>query len=206
MRKVKVAIMVSGNGSNMQALIKHQQENSHNDNFPYQISLVISNNKQAKALDFASANNINYVVIQHQDFDSRQNFEIAINEVLEKYNIEVVCLAGFMRILSPWFVDKWMQKIINIHPSLLPSFKGANAIEDALKFGVKITGCTTHLVNHEVDGGKILMQEAVEIEDNDNKITLANKIHQKEHIIYPKTLKLFCHSIIGNLDNTETNQ
>ena len=201
-KKLKVAILISGRGSNMQALVAACE----NEDFPAEVVVVASNKKDAAGLEFARSKKIPTVFVDHKSFSSREDFDKKMSEEIAKFDVDVVCLAGFMRILSPWFVDKWMQKIINIHPSLLPSFKGANAIEDALKFGVKITGCTTHLVNHEVDGGKILMQEAVEIEDNDNKITLANKIHQKEHIIYPKTLKLFCHSIIGNLDNTETNQ
>jgi formyltetrahydrofolate-dependent phosphoribosylglycinamide formyltransferase len=196
MQKVKVAIMVSGNGSNMQALIKHQLENHNNPDFPYEVMLVISNNKQAKAIDFALANNINYQIIEHNNFNNRQEFEVAIDRLLRNYQIEVICLAGFMRILSEFFVNLWQDRIINIHPSLLPSFKGANAVADAMKYGVKITGCTTHIVNKEVDSGRILMQSAVEMLPEDDQITIANKIHQQEHIIYPQTLKLFCQEIL----------
>jgi phosphoribosylglycinamide formyltransferase-1 len=157
--------------------------------------LVISNKQDALGLNYAQENNIFTTVIDHKKFSNRQEFEEAIDQEMIKNHIQIICLAGFMRVLSPFFVEKWQGRLINIHPSLLPEFKGANAVLDALKSGVKVSGCTTHFVSVEVDAGEIIMQSQVDISSNDDFNSLAQKILIEEHKIYPQTLKKICQKI-----------
>ena len=196
--KVKVAILISGRGSNMQKLI----DACENSDFPAEIVIVGSNNHNALGLEYAKSKSIKTFILDHKNFsnypNSREEFDKALHQEIIKYNVEIICLAGFMRLLSEWFVDKWHNKIINIHPSLLPDFKGANAVEDALKAGAKISGCTTHFVSHEMDAGPIIMQSQVDINKDDNKDILSQKILAKEHEIYPLTLKKVCTRILEN--------
>ena len=190
-KKRKVAILISGRGSNMKALIDACKD----INFPAEIALVISNKQDALGLNYAQENNIFTAVIDHKKFSNRQEFEEAIDQEMIKNHIQIICLAGFMRVLSPFFVEKWQGRLINIHPSLLPEFKGANAVLDALKSGVKVSGCTTHFVSVEVDAGEIIMQSQVDISSNDDFNSLAQKILVQEHKIYPQTLKKICQKI-----------
>ena len=198
LNKVKVAILISGRGSNMKKLI----EACEDPNFPAEIIVVGSNNQNALGLEYAKSKSIKTFVLDHKNFsnyqNSREEFDKALHQEIIKHNVEIICLAGFMRLLSKWFVDKWHNKIINIHPSLLPDFKGANAVEDALKAGVKISGCTTHFVSLEMDAGPIIMQSQVLIDKNDDKDILSQKILAKEHEIYPLTLKKICTKILEN--------
>jgi phosphoribosylglycinamide formyltransferase-1 len=197
-KKIKVAILISGRGSNMQKLI----EACEDPNFPAEIIIVGSNKINALGLEYAKSKSIKTFVIDHKDFakfnNPREEFDKALHQEIIKHDVEIICLAGFMRLLSEWFVTKWHNKIINIHPSLLPDFKGANAVEDALKSGAKISGCTTHFVSIEMDSGPIIMQSQVQIDSNDNSETLAQKILTKEHEIYPLTLKKVCQKILEN--------
>jgi len=197
-QKIKVAILISGRGSNMQKLI----EACEDPNFPAEIIVVGANKNDALGLEFAKSKSIRTFVIEHKNFakfdNPREEFDQALHQEIIKYDVEIICLAGFMRLLSKWFVDKWHNKIINIHPSLLPDFKGANAVEDALKSGAKISGCTTHFVSVEMDAGPIIMQSQVSINLNDDPETLAQKILIKEHEIYPLTLKKVCQKILEN--------
>ncbi|MFM2200738.1 MAG: trifunctional purine biosynthetic protein adenosine-3 [Pseudomonadota bacterium] len=194
-RKIKTAILISGRGSNMQALIKA----SLDSDFPAQIVLVLSNKADAAGLKFAEQNNIATAVIDHKKFANRQDFDQKIDEVLQSHQVELVCLAGFMRILSPQLVKKWHKKMINIHPSLLPNFKGANAVLDALNAQAKITGCTTHFVSEEVDAGEIILQSQVTIATDDNLASLSAKILDQEHIIYPRSLKIVCENLLKKI-------
>jgi phosphoribosylglycinamide formyltransferase-1 len=198
LNKVKVAILISGRGSNMQKLI----EACENPDFPAEIIVVGSNNLNALGLEYAKSKSIKTFVLDHKNFsnyqNSREEFDKALHQEITKHNVEIICLAGFMRLLSKWFVDKWHNKIINIHPSLLPDFKGANAVEDALKAGAKISGCTTHFVSLEMDAGPIIMQSQVLIDKNDDKDILSQKILAQEHEIYPLTLKKVCTKILEN--------
>lgn len=198
LKKVKVAILISGRGSNMQKLI----EACEDQNFPAEIVVVGSNNQNALGLEYAKSKSIKTFILDHKNFsnyqNSREEFDKALHQEILKHNVEIICLAGFMRLLSKWFVDKWHNKIINIHPSLLPNFKGANAVEDALKAGAKISGCTTHFVSLEMDAGPIIMQSQVLIDKNDDKDILSQKILAKEHEIYPLTLKKVCTKILEN--------
>ena len=179
----------------MKSLIEATQKT---EDFPATIELVISNKKDAKGLEFASKSGIKNIVINHKNYPSREEFDQEIAKKIEENNCEIICLAGFMRILSSWFIEKFSGKIINIHPSLLPSFKGAKAISDALKYGVKISGCTTHIVTSEMDSGPIILQESVKICENDNESSLAARILEKEHLIYPKTLEIFAKKLLKN--------
>ena len=193
-KKIKTAILISGRGSNMKALI----EAAKNPNYPAEIALVISNKENASGLDFASQNHIKTAVINHKNFASRQDFDQEMVKLIDNNNCQIVCLAGFMRLLSEWFVDRFQDRMINIHPSLLPAFKGEKAVVDALNYGVKISGCTTHFVTREMDSGPIILQTAVEVLKNDTAELLAARILKQEHIIYPKSLEIVCNQIIKN--------
>ncbi len=185
MRKARVAVLISGNGSNLQALI----DASQNTNYPAEICLVISNKANAFGLERAKKAAIPTCILNHNDYVSRETFDQAINKQLQEHAIDIVCLAGFMRLLTPDFVNQWQQRMINIHPSLLPAFKGAHAIRDALEAGAKETGCTVHYVIPEMDAGPIIGQASVPILPNDTEDSLAERIHSEEHKLYPQALK-----------------
>ena len=192
-KKVKVAILISGRGSNMQALVKACE----NPDFPAEIVVVASNKKDAAGLEFARLRKIPTVAIDHKNFSSREEFDKKMSEEIAGFGAEVVCLAGFMRLLSAWFVERWFDRLINIHPSLLPEFKGADAVGDAIKAGAKISGCTVHFVREEMDSGPIILQAAVPLLDGDSKETLAARILLEEHRIYPESLKIICQKILS---------
>ena len=190
-RKIKIAVLISGRGSNLKALIKATQEND----FPAEISLVISNKKEAKGLEIAKEHNIKTAIIDHKLFSDRKSFDQEIDKIINENNCQIICLAGFMRILSGEFTQKWHGKMINIHPSLLPEFKGGNAVKDAINAKAEYSGCTVHYVTTEVDSGEIILQEKVIIDENDNIDSLAAKILEKEHKIYPQALKIVCNNL-----------
>lgn len=191
-KKIKVAILISGRGSNMQALIKACKD----VNYPAEIAVVISNKQDALGLEIASKEGIKTKFINHKDFKSREEFDAELTKVIEQNNCEIICLAGFMRLLSGQFVNRHFDRLINIHPSLLPKFKGADAVGDALKAGAKISGCTVHFVREEMDSGPIICQAEVEVKKEDNKETLAHRILEKEHIIYKEALAKVCQNLI----------
>jgi formyltetrahydrofolate-dependent phosphoribosylglycinamide formyltransferase len=178
--KKKIAVLISGTGSNLKAIIDASLNNEINAD----IALVISNNPDAFGINHAKDNNIPYAIINHKDFKDRRAFEIEIEKQLDQKDLDLICLAGFMRILTAEFTTKYHGKMINIHPSLLPEFKGANAIEDAFNAGATETGCTVHYVIPEIDSGDIIIQKAIAIDKNDDLALLKNKIHQIEHIAY----------------------
>ncbi len=190
-KKVKVAILISGRGSNMQALVKACEDVE----FPAEIVLVLSNKIDAAGLEFAREKKIPTAVINHKNFSTREEFDKKISEEIEKFGAEVICLAGFMRLLSSEFVEQWFGRLINIHPSLLPEFKGADAVGDAIKAGAQISGCTVHLVSEEMDSGLIIWQSSVPVLEGDSKETLAARILEEEHLIYPEALKVICENI-----------
>lgn len=189
--KRKVGVLISGNGSNLQALI----DACADKNFPAEISVVISNKESAYGLNRARNAGIAAHIIDHKNYKSREDFDAAIHEMLLHHSVEIVCLAGFMRLLTPGFVQKWGKRMLNIHPSLLPEFKGAHAMEDALKAGVTKTGCTVHYVIPEVDAGPVLLQAQVAIHPGDTLETLAPRIHAQEHKIYPAALRKLAESL-----------
>jgi len=186
MAKRKVGVLISGNGTNLQALI----DACANPDFPADITVVISNNEQAYGLNRAADAGIPAHIFNHKNYETRAAFEAALQEMLLHHNVELVCLAGFMRKLTPEFVGLWEGRMLNIHPSLLPQFKGGHAIEDALAAGVKTTGCTVHIVTPELDSGPVLLQTEVPILPGDTLDRLAARIHEQEHIIYPLALKM----------------
>ncbi|MBM3590307.1 MAG: phosphoribosylglycinamide formyltransferase [Alphaproteobacteria bacterium] len=191
--KIRVAILISGRGSNMEKLIDATMQND----FPAQIVVVGSNNPEAFGLHYAQKKSIPTFTIDHKNFNSRYEFDKTLHQELLKHDIDLICLAGFMRILSPEFIQLYPNKIINIHPSLLPEFKGAHAVKDAIKTKAKISGCTTHFVTPEVDSGQIIMQSHVKIDEHDNLEILTKKILTEEHKIYPLTLKIIAQKILN---------
>ena len=184
--KKRTAILISGRGTNMAALI----EAAWAPDFPAKIVLVFSNVESAQGLRTAQAAGIRTQALSHKEFASREEFDAAIDEALEHLEVDLICEAGFMRIHSDGFVRKWEGKMINIHPSLLPSFKGLKVHEQALAAGVKISGCTVHFMTPELDGGPIISQAAVPVLANDTPEKLAARILLEEHRIYPEALKL----------------
>lgn len=182
----KIAILISGRGSNMAALI----EAAKAEDFPAQVALVLSNREDAQGLATARAANIPTQVIKHGDFEGREAFDAAMTEVLAAADVRLICLAGFMRLLSPEFCQRWRDSLINIHPSLLPAFKGLNVHERMLETGVQIGGCTVHYVRPAMDEGPIIVQAAVPIASDDTPDTLAARILEQEHRIYPLAVRL----------------
>lgn len=191
MVKTKVGVLISGNGSNLQALIDACKA----PDYPARITVVISNKADAYGLHRASIAGIATHMVNHKEYKDREGFDRAVNELLLRHHVKIVCLAGFMRLLSPWFVAQWQGRLLNIHPSLLPEFKGAHAVRDALAAGVKETGCTVHHVISEVDAGPVILQAKVPVLPNDTEKTLHERIHEAEHKIYPEALKLMANGI-----------
>ncbi|XP_019384421.1 PREDICTED: trifunctional purine biosynthetic protein adenosine-3 isoform X3 [Crocodylus porosus] len=184
--KVKVAVLISGTGTNLEALITSTKKPTSYA----QIVLVISNKAGVEGLRKSERAGIPTKVVDHKLYASRTEFDNAVDKVLEEFSVELICLAGFMRILSGPFVKKWDGKILNIHPSLLPSFKGANAHKLVLEAGVRVTGCTVHFVAEEVDAGAIIFQEAVPVKVGDTVETLSERVKEAEHRAFPAALQL----------------
>ena len=182
-RKLKTAVFISGNGSNLKNLVKF----SNLKNSPIKIELVISSNAKAKGLSFAKNLKLKSKVFS---FKNRKD-DIKIVRFLKKNNINFICLAGFMKILSNNFITNFNGRILNIHPSLLPKYKGLNTHQRVLDNKEKFSGCTVHLVNAKLDSGKIILQKRVKISKNDNAISLSKKILKHEHSLYPKAIKKF---------------
>lgn len=187
MPRRRVAVLISGRGSNMAALI----EAAKDKDYPAEIALVISNVPDAGGLATAKANGIATVVVDHKEYGKdRAAFEQALQAELTKHAIELVCLAGFMRLLTPWFVGQWQERMLNIHPALLPSFKGLDTHKRALETGVKLHGATVHFVVPEMDSGPIIVQGAVAVHDEDTEAVLGARVIKVEHRIYPLALRL----------------
>ena len=184
---MNIAVFCSGYGSNFQAIV----DASKRKLFDANVTIMVCDNKDAFALERAKKENIKTLLVLRENFKTREDFENKIIDRLEKEDIELICLAGFMRVLSPGLVKQYENRILNIHPALLPSFKGTHAIKDAFGHGVKVTGVTVHFVTGELDAGPIILQEAVRIEEDDTEETLKKKIHAVEHTLYPKAIRLF---------------
>jgi len=181
-KKIKTAVFISGTGSNLKNLIQFSKQR----NFPISIDLIISNNAKAKGLIYADNFRIKKKVF---NFSNKIIAEKKILSLLFKNKIELICLAGFMKILSKSFIQKFNGTILNIHPSLLPKYKGLDTHARALKNNDKYSGCTVHLVNHKLDSGKIILQKKVKIYKNDNKETLSIRVLKQEHKLYPAAIK-----------------
>jgi phosphoribosylglycinamide formyltransferase 1 len=184
--KKRVAILISGRGSNMTALI----EAAKAKDYPAEIMLVVSNRPDAPGLACARSAAVATAVVDHTLFgDDREAFERALDGELRKNRIDLVCLAGFMRLLTPWFVRRWSGRMLNIHPSLLPQFKGLHTHRRALEAGVKRHGATVHFVVPEMDSGPIVAQDSVAVYEGDTEETLARRVLELEHRIYPRALR-----------------
>ena len=187
MNKKRVAVLISGRGSNMMALI----EAAKADDYPAEIVLVLSNLPDAAGLARAREAGIATAVVDHRRFgEDCEAFEHLLDEELRKNRIEIVCLAGFMRLLTAWFIKRWSGRILNIHPALLPDFKGLNTHRRALEAGVKRHGATVHFVVEETDAGPIISQQSVPVLQGDTEQTLAARVLEIEHRIYPEALRL----------------
>lgn len=183
---MKVGILISGRGSNFEALLKATRE----PGYPAEIVVVISNKADAAGLAIARAAGIETHVISHKDFETREAFDAAMDEKLAAVGAELICNAGFMRILSDGFVAKWRDRQLNIHPSLLPAFKGLHVHQRTIDAGVRITGATVHFVRAEMDEGPIVAQAAVPVLPGDTVETLADRVLAAEHVLYPLALRL----------------
>lgn len=186
MNRKRIAIFISGRGSNMAALLEAAKDPA----YPASIALVLANRADAKGLETAADAGIDTAVVDHKAYEDRESFEDALHDVLIAADIDLICLAGFMRLLTRGFVDRWHNRMLNIHPSLLPSFKGLHTHERVLQAGAKITGATVHLVRAEMDDGPIIAQGAVAVRPDDTDDTLGARVLTVEHQIYPWALAL----------------
>lgn len=183
---MRTAVLISGRGSNLKALL----EASAHEHFPAKIVLVLSDQPNAAGLALAEAVGVKTVIVERKAYENKEMFESAIDDALNISKVELVCLAGFMRILSSGFVSRRLNHILNIHPSLLPAFKGLDTHQRALEAGVRFTGCTVHFVRPETDAGPIIIQAVVPILPSDTLTTLSRKVLEQEHVIYPEALRL----------------
>lgn len=186
-QKLNLAVLISGRGSNLQSILEACQD----PEFPAQVKLVISNKADAYGLVRAEKMGIPTGVVAHKDFSSREEFERALITAIETAGpIDLVCLAGFMRVLTPLFIARWENRLINIHPSLLPAYKGLHTHERAIAAGEKIAGCTIHFVTSGVDEGPIILQKSVPVLPNDTPDSLAERVLEQEHLAYPEAISL----------------
>lgn len=188
MSKTILGVLASGRGSNMQVILDNIQAGQIHG----RIGVVISDHKTAKVLEIAADAGIPAVCVERKNFATKQDFEAAIAEELVKYNVQLVVLAGFMRILSGYFISLFSGRIMNIHPSLLPAFPGLHAHEQVIAYGAKVSGCTIHFVDEGVDTGPIIMQQAVAVLADDTADSLAQRIIKVEHALYSKAIGLYC--------------
>lgn len=184
---INIAVFASGRGTNFSAIIQAVRKRR----IKAQLSLLVCDNPQAGAISRARRAGINIALVKKDNFSSKEDFEAKIIGHLRENKIDLIVLAGFMRILSPGFVSKYRNRILNIHPALLPAFKGAQAIKDAFEYGVKVTGVTVHFVDKEMDHGPIILQKALKVEEDDTPESLEEKIHKIEHQLYPQAIELY---------------
>ncbi|HEX2531666.1 MAG TPA: phosphoribosylglycinamide formyltransferase [Burkholderiaceae bacterium] len=182
-----IVILISGRGSNMQAIVRAAQ----NEQWPARIAAVVSNKPDAEGLRFAAAENIPTAVVENKAYPTRESFDAALAETIERFSPDLIVLAGFMRILGTSFVERYANRILNIHPSLLPSFTGLNTHCQALAAGVKIHGATVHFITAALDHGPIVTQAAVPVLPGDTEETLAKRVLEQEHVIYPRAVRWF---------------
>lgn len=189
-RWLRLGVLVSGRGTNLEAIA----DACESGRIPARVVVVISNRPDAYALERARSRSIPTRVIDHRKFPDRESFDRAVVEELKRHRVDLVCLAGFMRILSPYFVAQYRNRILNIHPALLPAFKGLygeRVHEAVILSGAKFSGCTVHFVTEDVDGGPIILQAIVEVSPDDTPETLAQRVLKEEHRIYPEAIRLF---------------
>ncbi len=192
--KLKIAVLASGRGSNFSALLK----NSRKEDSFFQIALLISDKENAGALETAKEEGIPHFFVNPKDFENKEAFENKMVEIVNRYDCGLVCLAGYMRILSPSFLKAWKKDVINIHPSLLPAFPGLDAQKQALEYGVKFSGCTVHFVDEGMDTGLIIGQKVVPVLETDDEETLSKRILKEEHILYTEVVNKYAQGKIKN--------
>ena len=185
---MNIAVFVSGNGTNLQALIDAEKKGGLDDG---RIRVVVSDKPEAFALKRAEKAGIKTFILEAKGFSSREEYDKKIVTRLEEEEVGLIVLAGYMRLLSPFFVKKYEGRILNVHPAILPSFKGTHGIRDAFECGVKTTGVTVHFVNEELDAGPVILQEAVPVKEDDTLESLEERIHAVEHRLYPEAVRLF---------------
>lgn len=196
---IRLVVLISGNGSNLQAII-----DEINNNLPAQVVAVISNKADAFGLERAKKAGIEHRVLSHLDYSDRNQYDLALRNLIDEYKPDLVILAGFMRILSNEFVEHYLHKMMNIHPSLLPKYKGLNTHQRAIDAGEKEHGCSVHFVTPELDDGPVILQATVPVKDNDTAETLAARVHEQEHKIYPEAIRMFAEKNITELRINKT--
>jgi phosphoribosylglycinamide formyltransferase-1 len=184
---INLGVLISGRGTNLQAII----DAAESGEIPARVAVVISNNSAAPGLERAKKHNIPAEVIDHREFQDKNTYELGIVKALQRYKVDLVCLAGYMRMVGPVLLEHYQGKLLNIHPALLPSFPGLRGQKQALDHGVKISGVTVHFVDEGCDTGPIILQKAVEIKEDDTEESLSARILEQEHKIYPQAIKLF---------------
>lgn len=189
--KIKLAVFVSGRGSNLQSII----DACRIDEFPAEIAVVISNKADVYALERANISNIPTRIVLNKDYPTREEFETQLLTTLAEFDIDLICLAGFMRVLTPHFIVPWSGRLINIHPSLLPKYKGLHTHERAIEAGDIMSGCTIHYVTPSVDEGEIILQRSVPILPGDTPDTLAARVLEQEHIAYPEAIRILANKL-----------
>jgi phosphoribosylglycinamide formyltransferase-1 len=188
----RIGVLISGRGSNLAAILAACTDGR----IPSPVAMVVSNIAGAGGLDHARKAGVPHQVVNHKESASREEHDRKVAAVLEEAGVTLVCLAGYMRLLSPWFVGRFRNRILNIHPSLLPSFPGLHAQRQALRHGVKVSGCTVHLVDEDLDAGPIILQAAVPVRNDDDEDSLSARILEQEHKAYPAAVSLFCNDRI----------
>ena len=191
MSKIALGILISGRGSNMEAIIKACQANQINAT----VNVVISDKRDAKGIEIAKQLGITTFVLDIKDFSSKQEYEDDICRILKGCSVQLLCLAGYMKIVGETILEAFKHRVINIHPSLLPSFKGLNAQKQALDYGVSFAGCSVHYVNDVLDGGPLILQDIVAVSAEDTEETLSEKILEKEHSLYPRAIQKVLESL-----------
>jgi phosphoribosylglycinamide formyltransferase-1 len=194
---MKIAVLISGNGSNLQAIIDHQHKHPEH----YEVALVISNRPNAYGIQRAQKAGIKTLAIDHTNFADRTSFDQAMQAELDGHGVDLIVLAGFMRILTEEFTQHYLGKMLNIHPSLLPKYTGLNTHQRALDSGDQLHGLSIHFVTPELDGGPVILQVLVPIEKDDNEDSLANKVHEQEHVAYPMVVEWFAEQRLELKDN-----
>ena len=195
--KLRVVVLISGRGSNLRSIIKAMEEQK----LPIDITAVISNNENATGLDYAKEHNITTHAIDHKSFSNRLAFDQAMIKIIDQYHPQLVVLAGFMRLLTDEFVNHYLGKLINIHPSLLPAYRGLNTHQRALDDGAKQHGASVHFVTPELDDGPVIAQSQVPVQDNDSADQLAQRVLTVEHVLYPEVIRLFAEHRLEMLEN-----
>ena len=194
---INIAVLVSGRGTNLQAIINAVNRGAIDG----KIEIVLSDNPGAYALKRAKRNDIKTQVVNYKSFSSKEEYEQGIMQQLDNYKVDLIVLAGYMRILGSGFIEKYRYRIINIHPALLPAFPGLNAQRQALKYGVKISGCTVHFVDEGMDSGPIILQKAIKVRQSDDEESLSKRILKYEHQLLPRAIQLYAQNKIQILDN-----